>query len=570
MTGNDFPSATGHLCLPERSTTERNIAALVFIGSLLYLYLFRLYTMMDPDEGIILQGAERILHGQTPYRDFFSFYTPGSYYLTAALFKLLGDSLPVARTALAAAGSVISALTYLVARRVCSRGVALLAAALTTLTCLPYRFLVLHNWDSTLWAMLALYSAVRYVEEPRGRRALALGSLASVTILFEQSKGAGLVLGLATGLGLLALASRRGGRRPGESAEDEAPRPAHLVAMAAGCAWPFLIVFAWFAHERALTPMLADWLWPLHHYSRANSVPYGYQNWSDASRATILSSQGWGPRLLTLLMLAPCFLVPVMPLVGAGVLARLSLRAVHASRAGRAKALGSRSRHYLLVSAVLTGLLVSVLAVRPDIIHFMYLAPFFYLVLAWILDGHDVPSSLFCKLRGALRVLIVVCFALFAATLALRDLTAGVPIQTRRGAVRAPAPDQVLDEVQPELRAGSSMLVYPYLPLYYYLTATFAPGSYDFVQPGMHTPAQLAEAVDSLAANRTPVALYEYEFAEKIPNAWPHTPIGVIARDPVGDYLIAHYASCGVLKSAAGWRFLFMVRKDLKCPANTP
>ena len=30
--------------------------------------------------------------------------------------------------------------------------------------------------------------------------------------------------------------------------------------------------------------MLADWLWPLQHYSRANRVPYGYQNWSDDAR----------------------------------------------------------------------------------------------------------------------------------------------------------------------------------------------------------------------------------------------------------------------------------------------
>jgi hypothetical protein len=44
---------------------------------------------MDPDEGIILQGAERILRGQVPYRDFFSFFTPGSYYLLALLFKIL-------------------------------------------------------------------------------------------------------------------------------------------------------------------------------------------------------------------------------------------------------------------------------------------------------------------------------------------------------------------------------------------------------------------------------------------------------------------------------------------------
>ena len=68
---------------------ERHLALLVFLASFLYLYLFRDYTAMDPDEGIILQGGERILRGQVPYRDFFSFFTPGSYYLLALLFKIL-------------------------------------------------------------------------------------------------------------------------------------------------------------------------------------------------------------------------------------------------------------------------------------------------------------------------------------------------------------------------------------------------------------------------------------------------------------------------------------------------
>lgn len=41
-------------------------------------------------------------------------------------------------------------VTYLLARRVCARWSARMAAALVTLTCLPYRFRVLHNWDSAL------------------------------------------------------------------------------------------------------------------------------------------------------------------------------------------------------------------------------------------------------------------------------------------------------------------------------------------------------------------------------------------------------------------------------------
>ena len=115
----------------------------------------------------------------------------------------------MARTALVFFGGVYSAVTYLLARRVCSRASAIFVAALVTLTTPPYRFEVLHNWDSTLWACLAVYCAVRWLESPRWKWAFATGSFASLTCLFEQSKGAGLVLGLGAGLVAIAFLDRQ-------------------------------------------------------------------------------------------------------------------------------------------------------------------------------------------------------------------------------------------------------------------------------------------------------------------------------------------------------------------------
>src|SRR6266567_6251459 len=94
------------------SHRDRFIAVLVFVMSLAYLSIFRHYTSLEPDEGIVLQGAERILRGEVPYRDFFSFYTPGSFYLIALLFRVFGDSFAVARTSLAFAGAGCAVITY--------------------------------------------------------------------------------------------------------------------------------------------------------------------------------------------------------------------------------------------------------------------------------------------------------------------------------------------------------------------------------------------------------------------------------------------------------------------------
>src|SRR6266851_10526467 len=193
----------------EQLRSERYLVVALFLLSFLYLCIFRHVTTMEPDEGIILQGAQRILSGQVLYRDFFSFFTPGSYYFLALLFKIFGSSILVARTALAFFGGLFSVVNYLLARRVCSRGSALMVAGLVTVTTLPYRFLVLHNWDSTLLACLALYCAVRLLEHPNWKWAFAVGSFASLTFFFEQSKGAGLSLGLCGGFLAITLVGGR-------------------------------------------------------------------------------------------------------------------------------------------------------------------------------------------------------------------------------------------------------------------------------------------------------------------------------------------------------------------------
>ncbi|MDD5389269.1 MAG: hypothetical protein PHD37_07980 [Gallionellaceae bacterium] len=45
------------------------------------------------DEGFIASGAMLVKDGKLPYRDFLSMYGPGQYYLTAAIYSMLGESL---------------------------------------------------------------------------------------------------------------------------------------------------------------------------------------------------------------------------------------------------------------------------------------------------------------------------------------------------------------------------------------------------------------------------------------------------------------------------------------------
>jgi hypothetical protein len=55
---------------------DRWIALLVFAAAILYLWPLRDFLSFNADEGVTLTMAERILQGQIPYRDFFTFVTP--------------------------------------------------------------------------------------------------------------------------------------------------------------------------------------------------------------------------------------------------------------------------------------------------------------------------------------------------------------------------------------------------------------------------------------------------------------------------------------------------------------
>ena len=55
----------------------------------------------DLDEGYFVQQAARVLHGQVPYRDFQTLYTPGLVSLHALIFSTIGGPYVLAPRAVA-------------------------------------------------------------------------------------------------------------------------------------------------------------------------------------------------------------------------------------------------------------------------------------------------------------------------------------------------------------------------------------------------------------------------------------------------------------------------------------
>ncbi len=544
------PEEADSVTLPEKSARDWSIALLLFAASCAYLLIFRRFSNLEPDEGITLQGAQLILHGQVMYRDFFYFVTPGSEYWMALLFKVFGSSILVARTALVIYGGLFSVFTYWLARRVSSRAHSLFAALPAVIVGLPYRFSSLHNWDSTLWALLALYCAVRFLERPAWGWAFAIGSLTAITCLFEQSKGAGLALGLVAGFVALAWADRSGFRIETGS----------LVAMSVGCAWPFLLTVAYFAAHHALAPMISDLLWRFRYLSSGNNLPYGW-----VQRLTMVRDSALGWRYFVLFLLSPLLIVSALPIFAlpVAVYSARRLRGRHEDRAP--------SRYYLLVSAVLAGLLLSTLGTgRPGAGHILYQAPLFGLVLAWMAEAAASPFLSAAKTWGGLY--LVASFGGLALVLVFMSRAAGHKIETRRGVLLGSAPSQAaLNYIQNHVAAGERILVYPYQPLLYYLTGTFSVSRYEYLQLGLNDRSQYEEMRREVAAARPRVVLFDSSYDDLIGVVFPSTPLAAVAaRDRVADYIATHYHPCRDLPLLRGGDFwVFMVRNDLSCSGES-
>src|SRR4029079_17166860 len=70
------------------------------------------------DKGCFLDLASRVQHGQLPYRDFDTYYTPGVFYLNAAVLTVFGSNVVPARLVMVGVRVACALLVYILARRV--------------------------------------------------------------------------------------------------------------------------------------------------------------------------------------------------------------------------------------------------------------------------------------------------------------------------------------------------------------------------------------------------------------------------------------------------------------------
>jgi hypothetical protein len=144
----------------------------------------------DLDEGYFVQQGARVLHGQVPYRDFLTLYTPGLAYLHAAVFALWGGpSIVASRDVALGARAGLVIMLFVLARPFVRRAWWAVVPGLLLLLGLddaPVRWEPHPGWLSTLSAVLAVWCLTH---RPSTAWLVAAGAAAGMSYAFKQNTG---------------------------------------------------------------------------------------------------------------------------------------------------------------------------------------------------------------------------------------------------------------------------------------------------------------------------------------------------------------------------------------------
>jgi hypothetical protein len=500
-------------------------AALLFVAAAGLSAATMLKGFQPNDEGLMLQAAARIAHGQVPYSDFWWYYPPGQPYLLAVLWKAFGPSL----------------LTWRIVRVLSDAAVAVLAFALARRRAPLWLSLVV--WLATACAMafpsgphpfpialaLALGALLLFERNPA-----VAGVLAGVCAAWRLEFAAWLVLGI-----LIAHAisrERRGGIRFGS-----ATAVTTLVLYL-----PVLIAAGFGTSLRLLVK------YPLVDFSKYQSLPLP----TDYNGPLNTSSIG-GFLSDSAENLLHFYLPLMLVITAAGTLVALVIQ-------------NRRKLAPVAAPIVFTIGMGSYLLVRPDEFHTAPLAVMTAITAAWALAPANLPAARL--LRSALCALPIIALIWIAAEGIDRRVRT---IQEHDVALHVPAADGVegkANRVKPleqtvayinrhvpnnrpiYLATARSDLVTSGAPLLYILSERANPSRYDIAAPGVVTTAKVQrEIVAALERTRTPLVV-----RYTAPVTAAHEPnkagrsSGVVILDR---YIAAHY------RRAAKFGFYVMLER---------
>jgi hypothetical protein len=538
------PETAARGCARSGRSDSLGNALAVILASLFFLSWFYLLPISQADEGIIAVGAERILRSQVPYRDFFSELGPGSFYLQAAIFKILGTHAAAMRLTAWLLGGLICGLIYLLARRVVTGVAAFLPSAVFALVCYPATYRVSHHWWGNFFLLLTVLCLAPSGPSPALRRRVlvAAGMLGGLTLLTMQSMGAWALVMSAGFLSIHVMLDR------GAGWQSALRRGIHQAGwFGVGAALTLGCAVVYFASHGALAEWLDDsFLFLLVNYRAYLDVPQASPLVTILHIGRLAITQP-SVHFALYAMGYPAFLLGPALAYGGTAWQLLSSRRPDASEA--------RILLLLLLEGVGAFLANSH---ALDTFHLMSAAPLMLVLLVYHWRRIIRRSALLRRPALGCAALALALAVFAGVRKAINTAPISVPVPTRRGIVyREATAAQELQErvtaIERLLPAGAETFFHPYNAELYFLTGTRNPTRYDVLLPEFHTSQQIEEALAALQHSR-PEFIFSLDEAQRwtIRPHFPDDPPDVLGPHPVESALRAPGSGYRLADTVAG------------------
>lgn len=222
------PPAAAPASRPHAFERDRVVLGLVWLASAAWMLAYLRRGWVPHDEGTLAQGAERVLLGELPHRDFVDVYTGALSYLNAASFRLFGETLLSPRIVLFLFALLWVPALYAVARRfarpAAAGGLALLGVAWS----IPNYSAAIPSWYNLMFATWGLAALLHGLATGRRRWLAAAGACGGISILFK-------IPGMFFVAGALVAMAHAEQCETEASAVDGASRPVAYLAFLALC-----------------------------------------------------------------------------------------------------------------------------------------------------------------------------------------------------------------------------------------------------------------------------------------------------------------------------------------------
>lgn len=166
----------------------------IFFIGLLILFLSIPFNVNIYDEGLVLTGAMMVKNGLLPYKDFWTIYAPGQFYLNALILSYFPKSIEAVRIVSFIFMGLTSVILYNISYRTLNRHTAIIPSIVTL-----FFFSYTDLWSRAIptalfFVFLAVYYLFNYFETSKIKYAVFSGFSIGTLALFRHDMG-GFLLG---------------------------------------------------------------------------------------------------------------------------------------------------------------------------------------------------------------------------------------------------------------------------------------------------------------------------------------------------------------------------------------